>query len=247
MKTAIKAVCCEPISASMPESHLSSIPFAYPGARALAACGDGFWEFDLQEGSVWFSEWFHARLDWTPEPKRRTLKDLEALIEPGAWNSFMGMLRGHLEQGFPLDVDLDLRLGSGRIERWKLRGRALLNAFNQPMAIAGSVRDVGAEAPGTPADTRLRAAFDALPVAAALLDAAGRVLEVNRRWCEMPQSVADLALVRVWAAGARGSDDEANSEYTNTLEDAGRTLELRAAAFLHEGMRHAIVTLEERP
>lgn len=231
----------------MPESRLSSPSFVYPGALALAACGDGFWEFDLQEGSVWFSDWFHARLDWPREPRRRTLNDLETLIEPGAWKSFMAMLRGHLEQGFPLDVDLNLRLGSGRTERWKLRGRALLNAFNQPMAIAGSVRDVGAETLSTPADTRLRAAFDALPVAAALLDAAGRVLEVNKRWCEMPQSVADLALVRVWAAGARGPDDEANSLYTSTMEDAGRAFELRAAAFLHEGMRHAIVTLEEAP
>ena len=60
--------------------------------RALDACGDGFWEFDLVDGSAWFSEWFYRKLNWMSDVKR-TLPISRPVLPPTAWDKLMDQLR----------------------------------------------------------------------------------------------------------------------------------------------------------
>jgi hypothetical protein len=111
----------------------------------MKACGDGFWELNLTDGSTWFSEWFYDRLRWPEGVKRTSFDDLRPVVSPGTWDTLLLELRAHLEQQIPLDAEFQVQLSEGRTEWWQIRGAAQLNHIGHPIHVAGSVRDVTAE------------------------------------------------------------------------------------------------------
>jgi PAS domain-containing protein len=115
-----------------------------PGARAMQASGDGFWELDLADGSAWFSDWFGTRLKCTEGPRRPAFHDLRPIMSPETWESLLRKLRAHLEEGSSLDTEFQVQLGGGRTEWWHLRGAAQRNTVGLPTYFAGCVRDVTA-------------------------------------------------------------------------------------------------------
>lgn len=232
----------------MDESHARKRKGAKPGLRALEACGDGFWELDLKDGSAWYSEWFYQKLHWPAENRRTTLSDLEPLLRPAAWLELMARIRAHLEQGRPLELDLEVTVPESTPQRWHLQGSACGNGAGRPEYLAGSMRVVTADrgAHGAASElVGLRGAFEALPVAAALLDARAALLEANRQWHEFPAATTAQALARLRAANSQTAIEfwlDQGEEF-----DAGpRRLRVRAIAFQHEGARHLAVTLEDR-
>jgi hypothetical protein len=220
---------------------------AKPGLRALQACGDGFWELDLRDGSAWYSEWFYQKLGWPTETKRTTLKDLEPLLAPAAWAELMTRIREQLEQSRPLTLDFEVAVPGAPPEWWHIQGSALRNRAGQPETLAGSMRALGAErGPGGGPDlSGVRSAFEALPVAAAVLDARAALLEGNRQWRDLPPATTAQALARLKAANSQTAIEfwlDQGEEF-----DAGpRRLRVRAIAFQHDGARHLAVTLEDR-
>lgn len=215
--------------------------------RALSACGDGFWEFDLLDGSAWFSEWFYRKLNWSTEIKRTGLSDLQPLLPPAAWEELIAKFRSHFEQGQPLDLKLRVQVAGGQHEWWHLRGCAQRNDAGQPIYLAGSVRDVSADVgqPEIPASLLcLRGAFEAFPVAAALLDARGAVLNANRKWFEFREADAVRVIARLQELNPQAAlefslDDAAGS-------GGGVSPHVRAVPFEHNGIRHLVATLENR-
>jgi hypothetical protein len=221
---------------------------AEPGARALAACGDGFWELDLRNGSAWYSQWFYQKLNWPAETKRTTWGELEPLFAPAAWIELMVRFREHLEQGRPLDLNFQLTLPDGSAPWWRIQGSAYRNAARQPVYLAGSMRELGGE-PGprgvAPHLEGLRGAFDALPIAAALLDSRAIPLQANRQWLELPTATTAQALARLRAANSRTAI-EFWLDQEDGFDRGPRSLRVRAIAFQHQGARHLAVTLEDR-
>lgn len=217
-----------------------------PGLKALEASGDGFWELDLTSGTAWFSAWFYQKLGWTPSTKRPTFSHLEPLFEPGAWALLMGCMRAHLEGSQPLDLELEVTLppaAAGSRGRWHIRGAALRNGAGQPLFLSGVMREVPAAA-----DAGLKCladAFEALPVAAALLDARAGLVRGNRLWGMMPTATAELALARLRAANSQTAIEFWLDEGTGG-EAQPRRLRVRALAFQYAGARHLTVTVEDR-
>lgn len=115
-----------------------------PGARAMQASGDGFWELDLLNGSAWFSDWFCPRLQWSEAARRPVFADLRALMSAETWSDLLRKLRAHLEEQSPLDAEFKVQLASGQIEWWHMRGSAQRNDAGHPTHFAGCVRDVTA-------------------------------------------------------------------------------------------------------
>ena len=111
----------------------------------MKACGDGFWELSLLDGSAWFSDWFHERLGWTEGIKRSRFDGLRPILSPDAWEMLLRQLRAHLEQKIPFDATFQVQLADGRIEWWHMRGSAQLNKVGHPIHVAGSVRELTAE------------------------------------------------------------------------------------------------------
>lgn len=214
-----------------------------PGLLALESSGDGFWELDLVSGSAWFSEWLYQKLGWSTETGRTTLADLEPVLEPGGWPLLMSRIRAHLERAEPLNVVLEVRVGAA-LERWRLRGRAHRNSAGQPLHLAGSLHSLDDEH-GTHAPSPVRAAFEALPIAAALLDAHAMILEGNREWRAFPEAVRAQAIARLRAANSQTAI-EFWLDQDEGLKAARRRVRVRAIAFEHEASQHLAVTLEDR-
>jgi PAS domain-containing protein len=218
-----------------------------PGLRALQACGEGFWECDLIAGSAWFNDWFYRKLCWPQDAKRSTLGDLQPALRPGAWERLTAMFRDHLEKGFPFDLEIEVDLPGTGLERWRMRGSAQRNDAGQPVYLAGSMREIRDE-PANPAAhilACLGSAFDALPVAAALLDSRAIVIVANQLWQNFPQATADQAIARLRAANSQTAIEFWLDEGAHA-HAGGRQLRVRAVAFQHEGSRHLAVTLEDR-
>jgi hypothetical protein len=218
-----------------------------PGLRALEACGDGFWECDLVAGSAWFNDWFYRKLDWPQDAKRSTLDDLQAALRPGAWDRLTGMFRDHLEKGFPLDLEIDVEVPGAQLERWRMRGSVQRNNAGQPVYLVGSMREVRDEPtnPDASIAASLGSAFNALPVAAALLDSRASVIVANQLWREFPEATSGQAIARLRAANSQTAIEFWLDEGAHP-HAGGRQLRVRAVAFQHEGSRHLAVTLEDR-
>jgi hypothetical protein len=227
----------------MPDSRSRPRKAPQAGWLALNACGDGFWEFDLLSGSAWFSDWFYRKLGWSEA--RRSMLDLQPLMRPADWDGLMRKLRGQLEQAQPLDLELRVRVADS-LECWQLRGAAQRNAAGQPIGLAGSVREVGAEpAPGErPGLACYCGAFDALPVAAALIDAQSAILAANRKWRALPELAAAHAIRCLVASGP--TEEWLALKPQGAPGSCPRPLRARAAPFDHEGLRHLVVMLDER-
>jgi hypothetical protein len=216
-----------------------------PGARALEACGDGFWELDLQDGSAWYSPWFYQKLSWADETRRTTLGDLECFLQPAAWATLMVRIREHLERARPLELDLDVTLPGAGPRRWHLRGSAHRNAAGHPIHLAGSMRELSDEPANAADPAGLQSAFDALPVAAALLDAHAMLVHANRQWRSFPADTTAQAVARLRAANSQTAI-EFWLDQGEGFEAGPRRLRVRAVAFQHDGARHLAVTLEDR-
>jgi len=173
----------------MSDPHTRSRRGSKPGLRALAGCGDGFWELDLLDGSAWYSDWFYRRLGWPLETKRNTLYDLRDALDDEQWESFMRSLRAHLEQSAPLEVRLTIRGADGQRECWLLKGTAERTHTGLPMHVAGSARQIPADE--GPSASCTCGMFDALPSAAAILDREGNTLYANAAWWRLTQDATD--------------------------------------------------------
>jgi PAS domain-containing protein len=217
-----------------------------PGLRAVEACGDGLWECDLIAGSAWFNAWFYRKLGWPQDAKRTTLGDLQPALRPGVWERLMGMFRQHLEKGSPFDLELEVAVNGAR-ERWRMQGSTQRNEAGQPVYLAGSMRELRDEAGSSDASTMacLASAFDALPVAAALLDSRAAVIAANQLWRKFPAATADQAIARLRAANSQTAIEFWLDEGAHP-HVGGRQLRVRAVAFQHAGSRHLAVTLEDR-
>jgi PAS domain-containing protein len=213
-----------------------------PGLRALAACGDGFWEINLVDGSAWFSEWFYRKLGWPLETRRTAVNDLKEALEPAEWEGFMRRFRAHLEQAVPFDPRLSVKCADGRRECWQLHGSAERTDGGLPVYVSGSAREIVTAAACS------CGAFDVLPVAAALLDAEGKVLHTNSRWRELgPIPGSSLAQQILAAASGTASVDIALAPPADPESIAparGRALTGRATR--HAGTQLWVAVLEDR-
>jgi PAS domain-containing protein len=166
-----------------------------PGLRAQGACGAGFWEFNLVDGSAWFSEWFYSELAWGDGFERTSLVALRPAISSERWPAVLQSMRAHLEESRPFDVEVPVQVGSGNSRWWRLTGSAVRDASRQPVSMSGIALDVSearAERATLLADLdRLRHGFDVLPLAAALVGASGEIVCLNRRWRDL-DSVNEL-------------------------------------------------------
>lgn len=237
-----------------------------PGLRALDASGDGFWELNLLDGSAWFSDWFYTQLQWTGERKGDTWASLRPAMRPDGWAAVLREMRVHLEEHAPFDVEVPIRMPSGDERWWRIRGRAERDLGCQPQYLSGIAHDVSIERAERAALTNdltwLRRGFDVLPLAAALIDAAGVIVYLNRRWRELASENALLGeqldvgndYLHSWsrcptthAAGAqivaglssllRGDDVEFVLPYEIRTSSGMRRMRLHARLFETDGLR----------
>ena len=114
-------------------------------ASNLPPGGDGQWQLDLQTGTAQFSDWFHQRLLWPTEVKRRRLADLKPYLPAGAWEALLLAIRDHLERQVPFDTTFRVELPGGQVQRWRMLGATARNGRGKPISLAGSAQEISTE------------------------------------------------------------------------------------------------------
>ncbi len=251
----------------MRKPHAKTMP---SGLRALTASGHGFWELNLLDGTAWFSDWFFTQLDWDSRDKPTTWAALRTVLAPAGWERVLADMRAHLERRVPFDLEVAVQVAPGVQRRWRLRGAAECNEVGHAQWFSGGVQDVSGAHDTAAAERRelklLGHAFDALPTAAALIDAGGVVVRSNdswransahtaadgdyfATWSDALMTEADAAAAEALVAGLREVLCGARAEYANThaigTAEPRRSLRVRARPFEVEGVRRLAVVHEE--
>jgi PAS domain-containing protein len=134
------------MSDSAPRSRKPAAP-----AAAKPPASEGSWELDLLSGTASFSDWFHQRLQWPAEVKRRRLVDLKPNLPGGAWEALLLAIRAHLERQVPLDTEICVHLAGSEIQWWRVLGTSTRNGREKPVLLTGTMRDISDERrPGGP-------------------------------------------------------------------------------------------------
>ena len=113
--------------------------------RALAASHDGFWEFGLRTGSLWFSPHFFTLLGLSSSMLKSARRVLQRRLHPEDRRRFVQRCRAAVAQRDSLDYELRFLDGTGQW-RW-LRGQARVwtDALGDPQQLCGAVSDVQLE------------------------------------------------------------------------------------------------------
>ncbi len=110
--------------------------------RVLIGSSDGFWEWDLQHGTAYFSPRFEQLLGYEPGSLVPEVDVVQALLHPEDKPAARRALGAHLRQGLPYDVELRMRHRDGQW-RW-MRSRAQVDRGAQGLSLrlAGSISDI---------------------------------------------------------------------------------------------------------
>jgi PAS domain S-box-containing protein len=171
---------------------------AVDGLRAMRASGDGYWEWDLIAGTAWYNDWFSRLLAWDEQAKHEPLRAWQSYIFAEDWPLLLRDVRMHLEQRRPLEIDVRAKAADNDERWWRICGSATRDDIGHPTHLSGSVRDVTAmrraQAVAQSTHRMLQTAFDTLPIAVAVLNAAGEIVDASRVWREFPGADALLGM-----------------------------------------------------
>jgi len=111
--------------------------------RASLSSSEGHWEWHFKENTAWYSSSFHALLGYQrgelPVDIRESLRAMQ-LPEDAQWQD--DRFKRHLGEGEPYDFECRLRLSSGELKWFRVRGTAERNANGTAFAMAGSMHDI---------------------------------------------------------------------------------------------------------
>jgi PAS domain S-box-containing protein len=151
---------------------------------AVSGANDGIWDWNLQSGTVYFSERWKSMLGCSDEEIGNTVEEWSARVHPDDLEQTLAEVQRHLrgETDF-YEWEHRLRCKDGNY-KWVLdRGRAQFDVNGKPVRMAGSHTDIterrAAEAVIRDRTEQLNAIFDLSPDGFLSFDAAHRVKYVS--------------------------------------------------------------------
>jgi diguanylate cyclase (GGDEF)-like protein/PAS domain S-box-containing protein len=112
-------------------------------ALATRASQDGLWDWNLNDGTAYFSEHFAELLGEPAPPAPDDAQDwFHARLHPDDLARSVAKLQAHLRGEGPFDLEYRLRRRSGGYRWFHVRGHAYRDAHGQPVRMVGSINDV---------------------------------------------------------------------------------------------------------
>ena len=109
---------------------------------AIAGSSDGVFDCDLRSGAMYSSETLMTLLRRESLPE--TLDEWTRLVHPADMARFEGMFNGEHQSGEPFDVECRVASEKGEWVWLRFRGDVIRDAFDEPVRVAGTARDVTA-------------------------------------------------------------------------------------------------------
>ncbi|WP_372880767.1 transporter substrate-binding domain-containing protein [Psychromonas sp.] len=112
-------------------------------ALSTSGSGDGLWDINTKDGTVWFSDRFRALLGYRDEQDYPNKLDswLDGL-HPDDKARVFAASEAHMEQGIPYDIEYRLRTKQGEWRWFNARAKLLRDASGEKVRMAGSMTDI---------------------------------------------------------------------------------------------------------
>ena len=123
-------------------------------ALAFQASGDGLWDWDLREGTLFLSSSLKTLLGYADDELPNSAAALQSLIHPDDFEADAAAIEAHLASGAPYRQEYRMRHRSGDYRWFLVRGAAMRDAENAPVRFTGAVTDITAERLGADAARR---------------------------------------------------------------------------------------------
>jgi PAS domain S-box-containing protein len=165
-------------------------------ALAVRGSQDGIWDWDIQNGSLYWSPRLKELLGYAVDELDVDFAIFDSLMHPDDKERVGEAIDAHLGDRATYDVEERLRTKSGEYRWFRARGQAVWDEVGQPVRMSGSITDVTESKRAAAERERLLADLvqrsNQLQTAAEVSHAATGILDTE----ELTQQVVDLVQAR---------------------------------------------------
>ncbi len=111
-------------------------------ALAMEGVQDGVWEWDLQNGTMYWSPRVKAMLGYNEDEIEPTPTTFDALTHPDDRERAAAALEAHLKHRVPYDVETRSLTKSGEYRWFRDRGQAVWDEAGNPIRMSGATTDI---------------------------------------------------------------------------------------------------------
>lgn len=191
---------------------------------AVTGSSDGLWDWDISTGKEWWSPRFYALLGYEDHAFDPTYEQFKDILHPQDKDRVFEVVRAHLEEHEPYDVECRLQLKNGDYRWFHTRGQAVRDEHGQPVRMAGSVQDIteqkNAEEALKESEDRFRGAFDNAALAMSINDLTGKYIRVNRAMCDFTGYSEDELLGMDWQVITYAEDMQKALTFARQLQNS---------------------------
>ena len=109
---------------------------------AVQGSNDGLWDWDISTDKEWWSPRFYGLLGYEVGEIEASYPSFQDLLHPEDKDRTLELVRAHLDDRAPYDIEHRLRCKSGEYRWFSARGQACWDALGRPLRMAGSIRDI---------------------------------------------------------------------------------------------------------
>ena len=131
-------------------------------ALAVKSADIGIWEWDIEEGTLYWSPLLKSMIGMNQEEEPVPGKTFRSLLHPEDQEPFDEMLRRHLTEQQQYDIACRIRQPDGDYRWIRIKAQATWSADGRPARLAGCVQDITDQ---KRAEDKLRSAWDAAEAA----------------------------------------------------------------------------------
>lgn len=152
--------------------------------RAVRGTSDGFWDWNLDTGAVWYAPRFKELLGYEPDGFADNFLSFQNSIHPDDRGPTLATMSQHLDVDRPLDLEARLATRDGQYRWFRIRGLAYKGDDGSARRVSGSIQDITMQKHAEQAlrDNRdfYELILDSSPDCLAYVDAHRRIKFVNR-------------------------------------------------------------------
>ncbi len=109
---------------------------------AIKGANDGIWDWDIETGSVYFSNRFKELLGFKNSEFPNHFLAFELLIHPDERSENLRMIQKHLNNRKPYEFEFRLKKKNGNYTWFLIKAQAVWNKENQPIRMVGSLSSI---------------------------------------------------------------------------------------------------------
>ena len=156
----------------------------------VAGSNDGIWDWNKVTNTVFLAPRVKELLGYQPEQLNGPVESWQTLLHADDQQQVLSVLQDHLNNRTSCEIDIRLKCKSGEFRWFRARGKGIWDQTGNIQRMAGSLTDINNEKETAQkleiakkalidSEFQMRAIIEATPECVKLIDAEGRLLQMN--------------------------------------------------------------------